>query len=95
MTLIIAYPHSDAACLLNSTVGVVFPLRLPNIIPVKKIEVLLGLHRARFLVSLQYHLQRHLPNYRTPNGIIRPVLASLLNMEAPPSQDHFSGMSYV
>lgn len=41
MTLIIAYPHSNAACLLNGTVGVIFPLRLPNIMPAKKIEVLL------------------------------------------------------
>jgi hypothetical protein len=39
MTLIIAYPHSDAACLLN---GVASPLCLPNIMPAKNIEVLLA-----------------------------------------------------
>jgi hypothetical protein len=43
ITLTIAYPHSDAACLLNNgTVGVVFPLRLPKVVPVKKMEVLLA-----------------------------------------------------
>jgi hypothetical protein len=42
ITLIIAYPHSEAACLLNGTVGVAFPLRLPNIMPGKRIEVLLA-----------------------------------------------------
>ena len=54
MTLIIAYPHSDRACLLNSTVGVVFstPPNLPNIVPAKKIEVLLV-----FVSCSRYYLQ--------------------------------------
>lgn len=42
MTLIIAYPHGDAAWLLNGTVGAVLSLRLPNFVPAKKIEVLLA-----------------------------------------------------
>ena len=77
--LIIAYPHSDAACLLNGTVGVIFRLRLPNIMPAKKIEVQLAppcsfpvlttIFSATFPTTV--YSKRRFP------GIIRPVRGSL------------------
>jgi len=95
--LIIAYTHSDAACLLNGTVGVVFPLRLPNIMPAKKIEVQLAppcsfpvlttIFSATFPTTV---LQTKVSRNHPPRSRF-----SSFNKEAPSSQDHFSGMSSI
>ena len=92
--LIIVCPHSDAACLLSGTVGVIFPLRLPNIMPAKKIEALLAPPRSFPVLATIFSATFPTTVLQTKVSRNHPPVPVLIR-EAPPSQDHFSGVSYA
>jgi hypothetical protein len=97
MTLIIAYPHSDAAWLLNGTIGVVSPLHLPNVVPAKKIEVLLAPQCSFPVLATVFSATFPTTVLQTKVYRNHPPSASFPSYQGSTSssQDHFSGMSYV